>query len=412
MRWTPLLLLLGCSFPAQNRSGGDVINGPDIRLPEHREPASILPIKGEGPSVLAMVKPVPAKRSPPAVAGTTTPRRHRSPLLCTPEQEKLFRSFWPRSNSEKLNALRDRDLVFYDESDLGRIYQVWDQGGSSGLRDANDIARQGNLSANNEFPWRDPAGLVRNSNYKVIRFFDLPDGQSIEVFPVPRADAPNLFGRYGWRFPNGTTFGEILLMSDPGGTGDWTFEVRLRRKVRDGLWSPDSFRPYPTEDSLRRAMATRGFGFEPFPAFAQSIDSGQQRDAFIERANFVSTPMMPPALVQSLLGDDVVFQSARGKEWRAADSIASPTTEQVPNIVPRGFVGAFVPVDTDSCMRCHEHAGTVVNLTGEQRWRLRGNDGIFTFHPFRLEDVGPGQLNPKFNEKLVAAGIVKPRGIK
>jgi hypothetical protein len=51
-------------------------------------------------------------------------------------------------------------------------------------------------------------------------------------------------------------------------------------------------------------------------------------------------------------------------------------------------------------MRCHQDSGKVVNLQGQRRWRVRGDDAIISFHPFAPDDLG--RLNPA----LVNAGLL------
>jgi hypothetical protein len=104
--------------------------------------------------------------------------------------------------------------------------------------------------------------------------------------------------------------------------------------------------------------------------------------------------------VTSLL-DGAKFTSSRGKPWR--EGVESPTTDEF-SVVPVGFQGHFVPVNNESCMRCHRDAGKVVNLTGDERWRLRGGDTIFSFHPF---NSGEGKL--ELNPELASAGFVAKR---
>jgi hypothetical protein len=67
-------------------------------------------------------------------------------------------------------------------------------------------------------------------------------------------------------------------------------------------------------------------------------------------------------------------------------------------LVPRGFQP--LDIDNQTCSRCHRDAGTVVREGGERRWRLRGDDGIFSFHPFDAADPR------KLNARLVEAGLL------
>jgi hypothetical protein len=74
------------------------------------------------------------------------------------------------------------------------------------------------------------------------------------------------------------------------------------------------------------------------------------------------------------------------------------------SIVPKNFIGGFIPVNNESCMRCHEDAGNVVNLVGDTRWRLQGSDAIFSFHPFAPESL---DRDIRFNPILLQAGLLE-----
>jgi hypothetical protein len=82
------------------------------------------------------------------------------------------------------------------------------------------------------------------------------------------------------------------------------------------------------------------------------------------------------------------------------DSVFAPMrgADRDGRLVPRGF--RPLAIDNQTCSRCHRDAGTITREGGERRWRLRGDDGIFSFHPFDPADPR------KLNAKLVEAGLL------
>lgn len=372
MKWILLPLLMGQTF--------------EVRKAADMPPMPSFVIEAGQPTPSAM---------PPQVRNTSA--RLRSPLLTTARKEKLFRSFWPKSKEPALQRLKDDDLIWYDEDDMPRIYQVFDMGNRSGFLRADS----GQATANNEFPWVGPAGTVAGSNFKAVRFVKLPGpirwwrGQYID----------DTFARFRWEYPADTTFGEILLVTDPSGF-DHTFELRTRTKGQDGKWNVQAYRPFPTEESFKESLAERGFRADLGPGEARSVRSEHEANAFASTGLKVNLPVMGNDLVKDLLGS-TDFQASNGKVWRSEGqhTAGSPSTNEEFSIVPKGFLGAFIPVDSTSCMRCHQDAGKVVNLQGESRWRLRGDDSIFSFHLWDKDSIGSGQ-GAKWNQKLIGAGLL------
>ena len=325
-------------------------------------------------------------------------RQRPPPLLTTPEKEALWLSQWPRSASGGLlDRLREEDLIFYDEADMPKVYQVADQG-QPRIQQVND----GQLTANNEFPWARPAGMTSGSNFRVIRFVKL----SGPILWWRGQKNDGTFNGFRWEFQPGTLFGEMLFVTDKADNSDHLFELRTRVKGDDGRWRMNAFRPFPTEEDFHGALLARGlrwFDQDRGIVVRESINSGHQRNAFRDVAFSSPLPDLRPDVVREMLLA-TEFQPSNGKFWLAGDAtVASPNIEDGLSIVPEKYVGHFVPVDNDSCMRCHQDAGKVVNLQGQERWRLRGDDAIFSFHPFSL---GGGVGAPQFNPKLVAAGLL------
>ena len=322
-------------------------------------------------------KPERAKRPPP--------------LFTTAKKEKSFLALFPRTTSSTVNALKDR-VQFYDEDDMPTIYQVFDRGARSGFMPV----RGGQATANLEFPWANPAGTMANSNFRSFRFVEF--GGPVEWW---RNIVNGQFHGFAGEYAPNTIFGEILTVVDPQGF-DHTFEMRVRKKRDDGTWSVESYRPYPTEAAFDAALIRRGFPpYEHDRGVVRQLNSNHGRNGFVSTALLVKLPSLPPDVVMDML-DNEMFAPAKDKLWRSEGAVAaaSPVATGF-NIVPRNFMGAFIPVNGESCMRCHRDAGSVVNLDGDMRWRLRGMDGIFSFS---IVDLSTRQA--RLDPRLVRAGLL------
>jgi len=371
----PFVVAAGCAAPPDENPGAIE----DAPYANPRVPFSIVPLTLTSK---LLIEP------PPAAALTTRPAAFSGLHFLPAETEKLYRSFFPLTDDPFTNALKDR-AAFYNEETMPALYQVWDEGRLGGLQ----LVSENQATANREFPWAGPAGTLPGHRVKTLRFVKLD--RPIHWFT--RFDG-TAFAGFDWRYPVGTVFGEILLVTDPDGF-DHPAELRTRRKNSDGEWTPNAFRPFPQEKGFQDAIRSRGFDFEPSAAFARALDSGHENRPFRAGARFVRLPRMPPSLVASLL-DHTPFESARYKSWSA--HAHGPTASRF-SIVPADFLGGLIPVNRESCARCHEDAGRVVNLQGDARWRLRGNDRIFSFHIFSADSRG---LDVRLNPHLTAAGLL------
>jgi hypothetical protein len=113
--------------------------------------------------------------------------------------------------------------------------------------------------------------------------------------------------------------------------------------------------------------------------------------------------------------DQTTFKSCLGTHWREGQGAAvnaAPTTRADFHVVPANYDAGFVEVDRQSCQRCHETVGQHVSRFQFGRdWygRIRGSDGIFSFHPFEPGSVsynGYGQP-VQMRQELVAAGLLE-----
>jgi hypothetical protein len=345
--------------------------------------------------------------------------------LVSPRKHQLYLSFWPKSNDAWLNTLKRRALVFYDNDVMPAAYQDFG-GGLPGIHSPsyNISAVRGEPigNANREFPWGSPAGLHRSPNFNAFRFVDLPKGKAIYWW---REALPGDSGRasFVWQYPVGTTFGEILLVTDPEGY-DWTFELRTRTRTDKG-WKMNSFRPYTTHAELAARIKELVPNWRGQPELVKIVNGKDEseevrrlvdvhdRVAFDQTALVTHLPAIDHKLVRKLL--DTPFKSVLGQEWKKGDDEAvayAPTTDADFHIVPKSYQGGFVEVSSKSCMRCHDttlaHAR---DFQPVRDWygRVRGSDNIFSFHIFDPASIsynGYGN-QPRLRQELIDADVLR-----
>jgi hypothetical protein len=358
-----------------------------------------------------------------AASSDTKPRLR----LVNDRTHKLYLSYWPKSHDPWLNDLRDKDVVFYDDQVMPPAYQAWD-GMLLGIHSPKyNISADRDRgepfgNANREFPWGAPAGLHDSPNFKAFRFVVFSEGKSIVWWrqQLPRDNSP---GTYVWRYPAGTTFGEILLVSDGQGQ-DWTFELRTRTRTNKG-WTMNAFRPFTTHAELAARIKELEPNWAERPALVKIVNGEAVREERLRLVNhhdlvtFDATalethlPAIDKALVRKLL--DTPFKSALGQEWKTgADGTQAfaPTTTADFHIVPKNYRGGFVEVSSKSCMRCHDttlkHAG---DFREPRDWygRVRGSDNIFSFHIFEPASISHNGFGtePELRAELARAGLLK-----
>ena len=342
------------------------------------------------------------------------------------EKHALYRSFWPKSKDPWLNNLKKKSIIFYDEEVMPKAYQNWDgalHGVHSPAHNISAVRSEPIGNANREFPWGSPAGLHVSPNFKAFRFVDLPPGKTI-VYWRERLQGDASPGSIVWQFPAGTTFGEILLVTDPSGN-DWTFELRTRTRTDKG-WTMNAFRPFTTQAELAARIKQLEPRWKSKPELVQIVKGQSEKEevqrlvnqhdlvTFDATALYTHLPEIDHALVRKLL--DTPFKSALGQEWKkSADGVEAfaPTTEAPFHIVPKHYQGGFVEVSSKSCMRCHDstlkHAR---DFQPNRDWygRVRGSDNIFSFHIFDPSCVSHNgfSIEPKIRQSLLEAGVLEP----
>lgn len=289
-----------------------------------------------------------------------------------------------------------------------------------------------------EHPWVSPAGMDGTPNGSSEKFvIPPPTGPMMHMMTRTPQNSQNYFSHspnaqgpmLGYEYNQGTTFGEILKVSGI------PFEIRLRTKTGAG-WQMDVLRPFET--ALEFAGAIRDLcnsGSKPAgcanitPATLSAIEnpnaSSANRTEFLNRqrqgtkrdplslnstslsATLAQVPLqrlqsLPADIIQTLL-KTTQFKSVFNKQWIPGSW--APTTDSDLSIVPRGFFGAFIPMNQNSCMKCHETAGRHVDNFDPNRqqmyasapgdavrartWynHIPGEDGILSFHPYKKESV-------------------------
>lgn len=348
------------------------------------------------------------------------------------EKDARLRKYFPEVADKELAAiLKDPHLILYTEEEMPKAYQFWD-GAFPGVH-----AVSYNISANNsephgngnvEFPWGAPAGLHRAPRTFAFRFLRLPRDGADKPLPIVWHSHPN--GGYSWTFPVGTVFGEVLALQDGQGLG-YTFEVRIRRREA-GDWFADAFRPFPEAKDLAERVKELAPDWKDKPATAELVshleqplalpeqylaDTQPQEAVFRQKMGVDSLPPVGDDKLTARLLLETPFKSAQGKVWRTSTGngkvyTAAPTTPASFHIVPQNYEGGFVDVDSASCMRCHDSTDKPVDRFDSRRdWygRVRGSDGIFSFHPFEPSGIsGNGySSNTGMRERLLSGGILQ-----
>lgn len=362
-----------------------------------------------------------------AVAAPPAPVR-----LMSAEREAAFRARLPRVADASVQALLDDpNLLLYTEAEMPRAYQFWSSVAAGVHAPQYNISGEAGEpygNGNREFPWSGPAGTHRCNGVESFRFLYLPrdeQGRPRPVVWLRRASDDGLTG-YAWMFPVGAVLGEVLSLGGPDGKRH-TFELRLRRREKDA-WDVDVFRPFPTAEELARRIQELRPGWQDqsdLAALVQHLESSrtlpaqrlrdQQPRTIVNQV--MGTDVLPTAgddsLVAQLLAD-TPFRSCLGVSWwldTAGNSTAAPTTTASFHIVPARYDAGFVDVHRQSCLRCHDTVNrNVRSFDSGREWygRIRGSDGIFSFHPFSPSCISHNgsSVAVTIRSELTAGGIV------
>lgn len=360
-------------------------------------------------------------------------------ILGSVEKQKFYRSFLPKTKDTSLKSIIDKPLTFYTEKEMPKVFQH----GSAVFSSSNNISaarvpgsypmqffggREPFGNANMEFPWLNPAGVSKNSNFNSIRFMFLPEGKKIEYWIeiLPGDDKRPGDGipyeSVVWEFPLDTIFGEILLVTNKEGYS-YTFEVRTRRKQSNGNWKVNVYRPFPTADDLvksidslpkkmrknekvvdLRLLCSAKLGTT---VVKERIKNDHPVEIFNELSSMEFLPEIPEDIVKRLLSN-TNFKSSLGEEWKPNGGFA-PSTKADFHIVPKQYRASHIAANSKSCMRCHDtvqkHADDFQpflspNIPRDWYGRVRGSDNIFSFHPFALESINYNEGSKAYPRKF------------
>jgi hypothetical protein len=354
--------------------------------------------------------------------------------LMSEERGERFRRLLPKVEDAAIQqVLDDPQLILYTQAEMPPAYQDW----GGGLRGVH--SPQYNISANRsepfgngnrEFPWSAPAGTHRTTNVDSFRFLWLPRDGEGKLRPIVWLHRPltgDSRAGYSWLYPVGTIFGEVLMVRSPD-EHDYTFELRLR--IRDvGGWSVNAFRPFPTAADLAQRIKQLRPAWQDNAELAALVEHLQQpieletrtlSDRQTARTVFsqsMGIDVLPPVgddtLVIELL-TKTTFQTALHTTWRDGTNgtrTCAPTTDAPFHVVPASFDAGFIEVESTSCMRCHETVNQHVSRFSPGRdWygRIRGSDGIFSFHPFQPSSISYNgyERTVQMRQELIDASVL------
>mgnify|MGYP001125191604 CR=1 FL=1 len=371
----------------------------------------------------------------PAQAEEPAPRW--SPLfrLMPAAKDRQYRAYLPKIEGDPQveRMLQDPRLILYTEAEMPRAYQFWDnqlQGIHSAYYNISANGSEPYGNGNIEFPWGTPAGTHRSRYVRSFRFLWLPYDHQGRYYPIvwyrKQLSGDSSMG-YAWTFPIGTVVGEVLQQRAYDGKY-YTFEMRLRMREADD-WAVDVFRPFPTAEHLARRIRELRPSFADDPELTRLVEHLEQprrlpnmtladyhpRRTFHQRMGVDSLPPIDDRLAIELL-TTTPFRSALGETWRfGADGnyTFAPTTSDTFHVVPQNYDAGFISVDRHSCVRCHETVNQHVNRFQSGRdWygRIRGSDGIFSFHPFDPSSIAGNGIGRgvAMRRELIEAGILAP----
>ena len=297
--------------------------------------------------------------------------------LMTKERHDVFLSHIPDSKDEVLNKIKANPrLLIYTDAEMPHAYQDW-AGALLGIHSpsynisaAKPQEKFGN--PNVEFPWGKPAGTenVPESNFTSFKFLLLPENESIKI--TRKYLSGDRRPSFVWTFPKKTVVGEVLQLYYKDQR--YTFEVRLRTKEDD--WKMSSYKPFTTLKDFAKFCKSNGTQL-----YYHDQRIVQTHQIFQGDVIATSLDSIPENLVIKALNQP--FENALGQEWH--DNSHAATTDSDFHIIPKNYRAATIAIGTKSCVRCHEsvlkHASDF-DFNRDWYGRVRGSDGIFSFHPF------------------------------
>lgn len=348
--------------------------------------------------------------------------------------EQQYRQAFPAVDDEDIaELLASDDLVFYTEREIPKAYQNDNTFHSPYYNISGEPDPFGN--GNREFPWNEAGGAHNVRNLEVFRFIKFPKKKDGSYWPVvywnerlPVTFRDGNGSTWRWRYPNGTVIGELMGIKHKNG---YTYPFELRLRMREGSeWGVDVFRPFPTADDLAKRVKELRPEWQRDPELSRLMSHLTQDWKFptvTMRDNsgrgFSTTAKVHP--LPAINDDDLVarllvetrWYSALGEDWKSdaeKGAVTAPTVNPGTgfHIVPERYAAHGFGVDRYECIQCHQHTNkAVAAFTPNRGWygRIRGSDGIFSFHPIARSSIsGNGsRIQVRMNPALVSAGLVE-----
>jgi len=325
--------------------------------------------------------------------------------MISEERHDILASHIPNSKDLVLNSIRNnKRLIIYTEKEIPQAYQDW-VGALPGIHSPSynisaDKPRERFGNPNVEFPWGSPAGteMVAGKNINSFKFLLLPKDKRIEV--KRKYLEGDRIKSFVWTFPTDTVVGEVLQIYHK--ETSYTFEVRTRRKGPNGDWKVAIYKPFGNLREFSQFCSQNGVSLEH-----EEKEISQSHLIFKGEAVATNLKSIPESLVKKALSLD--FVNVIGEEWHK-ESFA-PTTDADFHIVPKNYSAATIALNSKSCVRCHESVLKHANEFDFRRdWygRVRGSDGIFSFHPFEPSCISHRGIyqGAEIRKDFISNGIV------
>ena len=181
--------------------------------------------------------------------------------------------------------------------------------------------------------------------------------------------------------------------------------MRLRKKEATSDWKVSVYRPFATLKDFGDYCRKNGTIL-----FYSDKKISQSHQIFKGDVTTTCLDEIPEELVKRSLKES--FVNVLGQEWH--DEAHAPTTDAKFHIVPRNYQAATIAATSNSCVRCHESVLKHANDFDSFRdWygRVRGSDGIFSFHPFDPSCISYSGIyqGETIRQSFLDNGIVKMR---
>ena len=355
--------------------------------------------------------------------------------LMRESDEQQIRAMLPTVDDDYVHTLlKSDDLMWYTEREMPKAYEHAHTFHSP----YHNIAAfpDGRVPNSNDFPWAEAGGAHDVRGLEVFRFMQLPKDSNGRYKPIvyweERAPGDSFDPMsWMWVYPEGTVFGELMTMTGPD-QHLYPYELRLRYR-EDASWEVDVFRPFPTSGSLSKRIKELRPNWQAQPdlralvaqcdtrlqfAKVRLADNNRNVQAFNSLAGaHPLPPIRDKALVKELL-TSTVWSTAVGQTWQVGSNgveVTAPTVNRGGgfHIVPEQYKGHAIKTDSHGCMECHKHTNVGVRLFDQNReWygRVRGSDGIISFHPIAPRAISNNGFRPavQFRPEFLRAGILEP----